>query len=101
MSAAPSSSDEKATIVSPGPKKGFFSKKDKVQEKGADERDGSESSTTASGRNPRAPLVDTSESTAGGIDPVLPPAIAAPSVSKPDSGTLLQSTNNLLKKERL
>ena len=47
MSAAPSSSDEKATIVSPGPKKGFFSKKDKVQEKGADEKTPSEKSVDA------------------------------------------------------
>ena len=71
------------------------------EEKGVDERDGSESSATESEGNPRAPLVDTSESTVVGLGPVLPPAIAAPSVSKPDSGTLLQLTNNLLKKERL
>ena len=68
------------------------------EEKGADERDGSESSATESGGDP---LVDMSESTVVGLGPVLPSAIAAPSVSKPDSGTLLQLTNNLLKKERL
>ena len=70
------------------------------EEKGADERGGSESSATESEGNPRAPLVDTSESTVVGLGPVLPSAIAAP-VSKPDSGTLLQLTNDLSKKERL